>query len=295
MHVSVLRREVIEYLQIDPCGIYVDATAGCGGHATEILKKLGPHGVLVMADCDDKALEKLQPQFSVEKRCHLFRARFSELFGILQQNGWVPIHGLLADLGFSTDQLEDPLRGMSFQLEAPLDMRLDSRLDETAADLLARRTETELGDLIFQYGEERYARKLARALVKKRRLRPLKTTTDLARAAEEVLGSYYRRQKIHPATRLFQALRIAVNHEIEELQQLLDKIPNMLRRGGRAAVISFHSLEDRTVKRSFKDLGRQGWKIITKKPVNPSDEERTTNPRSRSAKLRVIEKSSDLS
>ncbi|MBI2340578.1 MAG: 16S rRNA (cytosine(1402)-N(4))-methyltransferase RsmH [Deltaproteobacteria bacterium] len=304
MHVSVLLHETIELLRIRPDGLYLDATAGGGGHAEAILRRLGAGGRLVVADCDPQAVEGVKEKFGNDPRVQIFHARFSELFEILTEKKLTPVDGMMADLGVSSLQLADPARGIGFMpagglrqggtwSRGPLDMRMDPRLSQTADDLIATSTEKELADLIYQLGGERRSRRLARMIVMSREKGPLHTTEQLRLIAERALGPFYRRQKIHPATRLFLALRIAVNREMEELDSLLESIPKVLRPGGRAAVISFHSLEDRKVKQKFLALRTEGWNPVTKKPVTPSVEEIKNNPRSRSAKLRVIEKSQE--
>lgn len=316
MHTPVLLRESIDFLGIRADGIYLDVTAGGGGHSAEILKHLGPSGKLILSDCDPKALCQLKEKFGADQRVVVVHARFSELFETLENNYCVAHHkvtfgsasveakivtpfreiqylgrisGLLADLGFSSAQLQDE-RGLSFSREAFLDMRLDPRLETTAADYLVDLSEKELADVFLSYGEERGSHLIARALVLERRASPIQTTNDLKRVAEKVLGRFYQRQKIHPATRIFQALRILVNREEEELKALLKIMPEILGSRGRAVIISFHSLEDRVVKKAFLQLKNQGWSLLTKKPVGPSKTEIESNPRSRSAKMRGIEK-----
>lgn len=288
-HTPVLTREVLELLQVNPRGKYLDATGGLGGHAEEILKKLGPEGRLIVTDCDEQAIHQLKEKFKEEPRCLIFRARFSELFEKL--NKLLPFDGVLADLGISSYQLGDASRGIGFNQEGPLDMRLDSRLSQTAFDLICRLSQDELEQIFKTYGEERHARLFAKILVEQRR--PIRTTTELKLLAERVLRPFYKKQKIHPATRIFQALRIAVNDELKELKILLKTLPALLNKNGVAVVISFHSLEDREVKVFFKLLSKQDWKLLTKKPLVPCDEEVNFNPRARSAKLRGIVKTRD--
>lgn len=287
-HTPVLPREVLEFLQVNPRGRYLDATGGLGGHSEEILKKLGPEGRLIVTDCDLQAVTRLKEKFKDEPRCLVFLARFSELFEKL--NKLLPFDGVLADLGISSYQLGDASRGIGFNQEGPLDMRLDSRLSQTAFDILHRFSQHELEGIFKTYGEERHARLFSRILVEQRRKSPIRTTTELKLLAERVLRPFYKKQKIHPATRIFQALRIAVNDELNELDILLKNLPVLLNKSGVAVVISFHSLEDREVKIFFKSLSQQGWKLLTKKPVVSCDEEVNFNPRSRSAKLRGIRK-----
>lgn len=291
-HTSVLLEESLQFLNVHPEGIYLDVTGGGGGHSEAILKKLGPQGKLVIADCDEPTVESLQKKFGQEKRCRVIRSRFSELEKELVAEGVLEIDGLIADLGVSSLELDDARRGLSFLREGPLDMRLDHRLEETAADYLGSLTEKELADCFYQFGEERHSRRIARAIVNDREVKPFVTTQDMAGLADRVLGSLYRRsrQKIHPATRIFQALRILVNREMDELESLLALIPRMVALKGRAVMISFHSLEDRMVKRSFLSLKQEGWNVLTKKPLVPTEDEMKENPRSRSAKLRAIER-----
>lgn len=289
-HVSVLLPEVIEGLNIDPEGTYWDATAGGGGHAAAILEKLGLKGRLVLTDYDSVAADRVREKFKGDHRVSVFHARFSEAPQILRANGFLPLDGILADLGISSFQLDESEKGISFQLDGPLDMRLDARLEESAADIIAESTADELADLFFQYGGERQSRKIARAIVMDRAKKPFLTTADLSGLAERVLGPFYRKTRIHPATKIFQALRIRVNGELDELSGLLEVIPELTALGARVALISFHSLEDRAIKNRFLELSRGDFSRVTKKPVIPTDIELEQNPRSRSAKLRVIER-----
>ncbi|MBI4411819.1 MAG: 16S rRNA (cytosine(1402)-N(4))-methyltransferase RsmH [Deltaproteobacteria bacterium] len=290
LHVSVLLSETIDFLRVRPDGLYLDATFGGGGHSEEVLKRLGPGGRLVSTDCDPQAVERAEEKFKGDPRVKVFPARFSELFEILMKENLMPLDGIVADLGISSFQLADPSTGIGFMEEGPLDMRMDPRLSQTAADLIEESMEKELADLIYQLGEERHSRRLAHMIVMSREEAPINTTTRLKLIAERAIGRFYRRGGIHPATRLFQALRIAVNREMEELDSLLESLPGILKPAGRAAIISFHSLEDRKVKQKFAALKKEGWNLMTKKPVTPSEDEVKQNPRSRSAKLRVIEK-----
>lgn len=290
MHVSVLLAETVGALNLRPDGVYVDATGGAGGHSAELLKSLGPNGRLWVNDQDPQAVEALEKKFAGDGRVQVLRSKFSELFHNLKERGVSQIDGLMADLGFSSTQMDDGARGLSFMADGPLDMRLDPSTGSTAADLVNELPEKELADLFYKLGEERHSRKIARAIAYDRQEKTFETTRDLAGLAERVLGPLYRRQKIHPATRLFMALRIAVNRELEELEALLEGLEGMMAPGGRVALISFHSLEDRIVKRKFATWGMGDWKRVTKKPLIPTEDEMRSNPRSRSAKLRVIEK-----
>lgn len=293
LHKAVLFHEVIEGLNIKPSGIYVDLTGGGGGHSAGILEKLGPDGKLFIFDRDTQSIQRLKKRFE-DSRCVVSEARFSEAFGALQKLGVRAVDGVLADLGFSSIQLEDPTRGLSFQKEGPLDMRLDARLEHTASDLLLSLPEKNLADLFYHYGEEYRSRAVARAVIRCRESgekQVLQTTSGFAHFVERILG---RRGKIHPATKVFQALRIAVNHELEELDDLLITAPGFLKPDGRLAIISFHSLEDRKVKHKFRELAGMDepeYSLVNKKPIIAGDEELKENPRSRSAKLRILEKS----
>ncbi len=294
-HTSVLLKESLSLLAIREDGLYLDVTGGGGGHSEALLNQLGVKGRLIIADCDEVTVDRLKEKFLGEKRCEVIRSRFSEIASMLANRKITSVDGIIADLGVSSLELDDAARGLSFLREGPLDMRLDHRLEVTAADLLETSTEKELADFFYFFGEERFSRRMARAVVADRTSKKFSTTLDLAGLAERVLGSAYRRsrqsrQKIHPATRIFQALRIAVNHEMVELESLLALIPKIVAPQGRAAIISFHSLEDRLVKRSFVSLKAEGWNVLTKKPLVPTEEEMTKNPRSRSAKLRGIER-----
>jgi 16S rRNA (cytosine1402-N4)-methyltransferase len=276
--------EVLEYLAVKPNGYYLDCTAGLGGHTRAIAERLAsatsatPGGRLVSNDRDAESLEMAKrnaAEFAdrIEFQC----GQFSEL----NQTG---LDGMIADLGVSRFQLLDPQRGFSFQSEGPLDMRMDQSRGMTAADLINHSAEKAIADWLHQLGEERRARKIARALV---RARPIRSTLHLAGVVERAVP---RTGPIHPATRTFQALRIAVNREMEELDALLEAAPRMVRPGGRIVIISFHSLEDRKAKESFRELARNGLgAILTKKPILPSEQEVRENPPSRSAKLRAAE------
>jgi 16S rRNA (cytosine1402-N4)-methyltransferase len=277
-HYPVLLAETLEYLAIKPDGTYLDCTAGLGGHTTAIAERLTAGGRLISNDRDPQSLEMaMRNSAEFSERIEFQHAEFSEL----QLTG---LDGLVADLGVSRFQLTDPQRGFSFQSDGPLDMRMDQTRGMTAADLVNQSAEKELADWIYQYGEERRARKIARALV---RARPVRSTLHLAGVVEQAVP---RTGPIHPATRTFQALRILVNGEMNELDALLQAAPRMVRPGGRVVIISFHSLEDRKVKDNFRELALLGEALIlTKKPVGPGEREIRENPPSRSAKLRAAE------
>jgi 16S rRNA (cytosine1402-N4)-methyltransferase len=284
-HQSVLPIEVLEALDPQPGQVVVDATVGAGGHSQLLAERVAPGGRLIGLEQDpamiDLAAKRLQGM-----QVTLVHSNFAALRHVLDQLGVDRVDAVLADLGFCSDQMEDAQRGLSFQEEGPLDMRLDPTQGETAAGLLRRLSERDLANLIFEFGEERCSRRIARAIVERRKQAPLTTTAELAELVRRsVPRPKGRGPSIHPATRTFQALRIAVNHELESLDQLLAQLPACLKPGGRAAIISFHSLEDRRVKHAFRD--REVWEKLTSKPVTATEEEVRENPRSRSAKLRA--------
>ncbi|MFL5340591.1 MAG: 16S rRNA (cytosine(1402)-N(4))-methyltransferase RsmH [Gemmataceae bacterium] len=282
-HQPVLPAEVRQLLAPATGEIWVDATTGGGGHTRIIAEAVGPAGRVLALDRDPHMLELARPRLA-GLPVTLVHASFDQLADVLAARGVATVDGVLADLGFSSDQLEDPRRGLSFQQDGPLDMRLDPTRGETAAQLLARINERDLANLIFEFGEERFSRRIAKKVVETRRTQPIHTTAQLA---ELVRGCVPRSKKspIDPATRTFQALRIAVNDELAVLEALLAQLPRVVRRGGRVGLISFHSLEDRRVKQALRDP--EVWDVQTRKPVQPGDEEVRRNSRSRSAKLRV--------
>jgi 16S rRNA (cytosine1402-N4)-methyltransferase len=284
-HTTVLRSEIIAALSPRPGGVYVDATLGGGGHAEAILES-APGATLIGIDQDPRAIE------SARRRLDRFGAsvklvvgRFSELESHLSD--FVGVDGIVADLGVSSPQLADPTRGMSFRSEGPIDMRMGDTEGETALELIERLSSEELADIIYQYGEERRSRRIARCIQQAFYAGELRTTLDLRRAVVRAVGPA-RVGGVDPATRTFQALRIAVNHELEELKALLEVAPRVLLPTAPLAIISFHSLEDRLVKRAF--LESAIWERLTPKPIVPSRAEAEQNPRSRSAKLRVARK-----
>jgi 16S rRNA (cytosine1402-N4)-methyltransferase len=294
-HVPVLLAEVVTGLAPRSGGRYVDGTLGGGGHAATILEACGPDGRLLGIDADRSALAAARARLALfGDRVTLAHGNFRDLGRIARQNGFEQIDGLLLDLGISSHQLDTPERGFSFAADAPLDMRLDQTRGATAADLVNQLPEGELADLIYRYGEERGSRRIARFIVEARRKRRIATAGELADLVARALGG--RHGKIHPATRSFQALRIAVNRELESLEAALPQAVELLAPGGRLAVISFHSLEDRIVKLFFRaesGYGGEGpvrLRIITKKPIEATEAEARSNPRSRSAKLRIAEK-----
>jgi 16S rRNA (cytosine1402-N4)-methyltransferase len=291
MHIPVLLKETIELLNVGEGKRYVDATLGLGGHSAEIIRR-GGHVLGIEADrrSFEEVLRLRSGQADFLEKATLVQGNFKDIERIAAAKGFVPCDGVLFDLGMSSWQLEKSRRGFSFQRNEPLDMRMDEGLAVTAADLLNGLSRDELVKLFQKYGEEQFARRIASAVVRARSLKPFETTEDLTKVIREVRGEKGRR-RIDPATRVFQALRIAVNDEIVNLRTALPRAFGILGAGGRLAVISFHSLEDREVKNFFRSAERQGaGAVLTAKPVVPSEEEVRKNRRSRSAKLRVIEK-----
>ena len=306
-HQSVLYKEIIHALQPHAGGRYVDGTLGAGGHARGIMEASAPDGQLLGLDVDPQALAIARRNLApYEDRIHLAQASYTSLSRQLAQLGWESVDGIVLDLGASSMQFDTPERGFSFLHDAPLDMRFGPHAVQTAADLVNRYSERELADLIYQYGEERESRKIARAIV---RARPIHTTRELVAAIESVSprrGSFDKLRRVHPATRTFQALRIAVNEELTSIEEVLPQAVRALKPGGRLAMISFHSLEDRIVKDFFREQSKDRvnppyeriyeeerkatLKEVNRKPIVPSDEEIKNNPRARSAKLRIVEK-----
>ena len=286
-HTPVLVEEALRWLRVEPGGTYVDATVGLGGHAVEIAARL-TSGRLIGLDRDAGALEIAHERLKAyERGVVLVQADFSRIDEVAQELNLPPLNGILADLGVSSLQLDTAERGFSFRLAGPLDMRMDSRTARTAADIVNETAAAELADLLYRLGEERDSRRIARAIV---RARPIRGTEHLATVVAGARTSRGR-QKLHPATKTFLALRIAVNRELEELGQFLDRAPATLAPGGRWVVLSYHSLEDRMVKQGFRRLAGDGVvKVLTRKVVRPSEAEIAANPRARSAKMRVAEK-----
>src|SRR5271154_4313344 len=284
MHVPVMLRECLEYLDVKPDGIYLDATAGLGGH-TGAIARLLTTGLVLACDRDLESLHRARENTAGSgSKIRFPHASFSRLEETLRAEGISQLDGLLADLGVSRYQLTEGERGFSLMADGPLDMRMDRSQPGTAADIVNYESEKELADLIFQLGEERRSRRIARAIV---RARPIQTTGQLAKLIE---GAVPRTGKLHPATQTFMALRLAVNREMEELDALLEAVPRLLRTGGRAVILTFMSLEDRKVKHAFQAMAKQGLvRLLTKHVVRPADEEIRRNPPSRSAKLRALE------
>lgn len=293
VHRTVLRDEVLRAVAPKDGGVYLDVTLGGGGHAEAVLEACGPTGRLVGIDRDPLARRAASERLArFGERLTVVDATMSQARSILDSLGISAVDGVVADLGVSSPQLDDMSRGMSFRGEGPLDMRMDPTRGHTARELIDSLTERDLADLIYELGEERASRPIARSIIRARDENKLDTTQDLAKAIYRVLGPPRRGGGVDPATRTFQALRIAVNDELGELDALLDALPSLLREGGVAAIISFHSLEDRKVKWAFR--GDERLDPLWKKPVEASDEEQRENPRSRSAKLRAARRSGSL-
>ncbi|NLO88977.1 MAG: 16S rRNA (cytosine(1402)-N(4))-methyltransferase RsmH [Clostridia bacterium] len=306
-HVPVLLDEVIEGLKIKPDGIYVDCTLGGGGHSSEIAKRLGNEGTLVGIEQDPEAAKAAQRRLDgYEAHIRIVRENFRHLDRVLQNLGITRVDGFLADLGVSSYQLDNPARGFTYQEDAPLDMRMDPGSELTAEKIVNTYSKDELEKIIFQYGEERWASRIASFIVERREKKPLSTTGELVEIIKAAVPARARRKGPHPARRTFQALRIAVNDELNALRELLELMVRYAGPGGRICVISFHSLEDRLVKEAFQKHAQgcvcpadfphcvcgktPSLRIITRKPITAGKKEKELNPRSRSAKLRIAEK-----
>jgi 16S rRNA (cytosine1402-N4)-methyltransferase len=290
LHQPVLVDEVLSWLlpQGQPEGTFVDATVGAGGHAVAVARRLGPAGRLIGLDRDPAMLE-LAREATRGLPVTLVHAAYAEMSRVLHELGIEQVSGVLLDLGLSSDQLAWADRGFSFKADGPLDMRFDPTVaGPDAADLVNRLPEAKLARLFFEFGEERYSRRISRRIAQARRAGPIRSTGQLAELVRASVPAKARHGPIDPATRVFQALRIAVNDELGQLDAVLKLIPEVLLPGGRAAVISFHSLEDRRVKRAFRT--NPELNVLTKKPLIPTARERAVNPRARSAKMRVVER-----
>ena len=293
-HTPVLAGTLAEQIKLPSDGVMVDATIGQGGHSLLLGKTLGPEAVIVGLDVDTNAVRRAQINLK-ELACKviLLNSNFSRIDEQLAGHGIEKVDFILADLGISSAQLADVEFGLSFQTNMPLDMRIDKRLKRTAADIVNKSDEKSLADLIYEFGQDRASRRIARFIVRQREIEPIKTTGQLAQIVCKAFGKTRRgrRSRIHPATRTFQALRIAVNDELENLKKLLALAPDLLNINGYIAVISFHSLEDRLVKSDFRQNEKSGiYRIVTKKPIVPTREEINENRRARSAKLRIAQK-----
>jgi 16S rRNA (cytosine1402-N4)-methyltransferase len=288
MHVPVMLNEVVELLSIRPNGIYIDATLGGGGHTEAVLRKL-KGGKMLAIDRDPQMVARARERLAeFGDRLIALEGNFAEIDRLHSESGLPLADGMLADLGISSIQLEDAPRGFSFDRPGPLDMRMDSQGSLTAAELVNRSRERDLADLIFRLGEEHHSRRIARAITE---ARPIQTTTSLAQVVTRAIPFRAGRHHLHPATRTFLALRLAVNQELENLERFLSKALSVLSPRGRLVILSFHSLEDRLVKRAFQDWRSKGLvRALTRKPLRPTEEEVHSNPRSRSAKLRAAER-----
>ncbi len=292
LHVPVLAEEIITYLGLKKGMVIVDCTIGIGGHAEKILKEIGDSGYLIGVDKDEEALREAKLRLkSISDRFRLFHSNYADIDLILKEAGIRKINGALFDLGISSFQIDRPERGFSIKLDGPLDMRMDRRQEIRASDIINRCARSELADIFREYGDEHFAGRIAERIIRERRREPIGNTTRLAQIVTGALPYRYRFRRIHPATKVFMALRIVVNKETESLQVGLAKTVSYLERGARICVISFHSIEDRIVKNRFKEFAKSNiLKRITKKPIRPGIKEAEINPRSRSAKLRVGER-----
>ncbi|MFH0969280.1 MAG: 16S rRNA (cytosine(1402)-N(4))-methyltransferase RsmH [Patescibacteria group bacterium] len=311
VHKSVLLKESIESLNLKSGDIVVDATLGGGGHSEAILEKIGETGILIAIDADSNAIEKFKSKVKSQKskvwgKIFLVNDNFANLDNILSDLRIDKVDAILADFGISSDQLDSKERGFSFQKDAPLDMRMNQDEKITAEKIVNNYSEEELSRIFKEYAEERYAKSIAKNIAKQRKTKPIKTTLELVSIIENSVPERYKHQRISPATRVFQALRIEVNKELENIREFIPKAIEVLDKKGRLAAITFHSGEDRIAKEIFRGNARgcicppsfpicrcgnkPRIKIIAKKPILPSESEIETNPRSRSAKLRVIEK-----
>ena len=291
-HVPVLLKEAINFLAVKPGGLYVDATVGLGGHSYEVARRLGRLGRLIGLDKDPAALERASARLAQldddAPHIELVHSSFAELASRVEEGS---VDGILADLGVSSLQFDDASRGFSFRTEAPLDMRMDPQSGQTAEQVVNQLSERELADLIYEFGEERRSRRIARAICRARPIRSTQHLADVVSAAARPMNLPGGKGTIHPATQTFQALRIYVNRELDDLRELLVSAPRVLKSEGRLVVISFHSLEDRMVKDAMRDGAHAGvYRLLTKKPVVAGEEEVRANPRSRSAKLRAAGK-----
>ena len=293
-HIPVLAETLAEQIKLPPDGVMVDATIGQGGHSYLFGKTLGPEGVIVGLDVDTNAIRRAQFLLKgLPCKVILLHSNFSRISEQVQEQGIDKVDFIFADLGLCSAQLADSRMGLSFLHDMPLDMRIDKRLKRTAADIVNKANEKSLADLIYKFGEDRASRRIARFIVRERKSGPITTTVQLARIVCKALGKAgrSRKSKIHPATRTFQALRIAVNDELENLKRLLASAPELLNDNGHIAVISYHSLEDRLVKHDFRQNGKDSiYRVITKKPIVATRQEIAENRRARSAKLRIAQK-----
>ena len=291
-HIPVMVREVEGLLDLKPGAVYVDCTLGLGGHAAEAARRLGPEGHIIGIDQDTDVIIRAKEKLAgLPGKLDVIKSNFRRLDEVLAGLGVTDVDAILFDLGVSSLQLDDSSRGFSFRAEAPLDMRMDREIPVSAYELVNSLSEKELADLIWRWGEERFSRRIAHSIVTTRAARAIETTTELADLVLRSLPRGYQRGALHPATRTFQALRIAVNRELDVLDIALEKAFEALKVNGRLVVIAFHSLEDRIVKEKFRRFARSGRaRLLTKKPLRPGEEEVGANPRARSARLRAVER-----
>ncbi|PIR17657.1 MAG: 16S rRNA (cytosine(1402)-N(4))-methyltransferase [Deltaproteobacteria bacterium CG11_big_fil_rev_8_21_14_0_20_49_13] len=291
MHIPVLLNEVIDILGPKSDGVYFDGTLGFGGYAEAMLKKSSPHGKVIATDFDDDAIEASKERLAeFGERFVAVKGNFSSAADIaLERN--INFDGMVLDLGVSSCQFDKAAKGFSFSKEGPLDMRMDKGSERTASDMVNNYSGRELEEIFKTYGEEKFARRIATKIIEKRNQKVLESTRELEEICFVAYPPNLRHGRVHPATKVFQALRIVVNSELENLERFLKSAPHALNEGGKIVVVSYHSLEDRIVKRGFKSLGGLGgFKVLTKKPVIPTEKETEENPRARSAKLRAIVK-----
>jgi 16S rRNA (cytosine1402-N4)-methyltransferase len=293
-HKPVLLKEVLEVLRPAKGSVVLDGTIGLGGHSREIVQRIAPGGTLIGLDKDEAALYEAKRNLrDFETSVRLFHAGFEDSEQVFEELGVEKVDGVLLDLGASSFQIDNPERGFSFLKDGPLDMRMDRSTGRTAEEVVNTYSEQKLFDIFAKYGEERYARGIARAIVQDRKRQPFTRTVELSDLIKRITRG--KRFRIHPATRVFQALRIEVNAELDALEQFLEMLPGILGEGGRAAIISFHSLEDRLVKNHFRKGSQQGmYALVTKKPIVAGERERRENIRSRSAKLRGVERRASI-
>ena len=306
-HISVLLNECIEGLDIKPDGIYVDCTAGGGGHSLEIAKRLSDNGLLICIDRDADAIKACTERLKdYSDRVRIVHARFSEIKSVLDNLGIEGIDGALMDLGVSSYQIDTAERGFSFRFDAPLDMRMDRESYLSAYDIVNTYSKEEIADILWRFGEEKFSRRIAERIVREREKTPIKTTFELVEIIKAALPGASRKEDQHPAKRSFQALRIAVNDELAEVTEAVNQIPKLLNIGGRIAIISFHSLEDRIVKTAFNEMSLKCscppdfpvcvcnrhpiLEIVNRKPITASDEQISENRRAASAKLRIAQR-----
>lgn len=290
MHLPVLTEKVVEYLDPKSNENFIDGTIGGGGHAVAILEKNGPAGKVLGIDWDPEAIHALKRtiQTKYRKRLLLATGNFAHLKEIAKQKNFHPVHGIVLDLGLSSEQIEKSRRGFSFLRDEPLDMRYSPDNPTSAEKILNYWSRSDIERILKEYGEEQFAKEIARLIIRERSQKPIRKTSQLVLLVQEATPKWYHRQKIHPATKTFQALRIAVNDELQNIQSALEQTPDLLNQNGRVVVLSFHSLEDRMVKNFFQNHAQ--FSALTKKPISPSPKELKNNKRARSAKLRAARK-----